>query len=1442
MQRLRLLLIPTVSALALLAVIVVGVQLSTPARAGGPDQPTTIKTASDSATAKIDTDLIPAVEAQVTTDEAVVIISHPGTSFGNLLPRAVTRPDQDDGQQVTLAIVPANQLVKVATLPGVIRIEKAVGGGSSYAPLPSDPGYDVKRAPTLEERKQQMAALKAMDKGWSEEVKAQGQTGKGGAQPTGWFDVRDGHESSAAWKKGYTGKGVRVAVIDDGVDFAHPDLMGTWATVPETTSAVTTPSPYAGWVMAFDPYSMLLYAFDGYFGTHFVADGASWYINTSETPRVVRDFDGTTRLAYTPLAGEDGSRSFEHVYTLNDTSRSGVYHIGSHPDDNLLAVFGERVAVLLVDEHTRGVYDTVYVDLDNDYDFRDEKPVTLMDPVSYRDMNGDGYTDISGGAIYYIADGNLPLPVSDWLYGFGYPGYPPVPGNGDMVAFTGALDEGYTHGTQCASNVVGQGMINGLAPAFRDLPGDGKPNGVVQGAAPDAALVNIGNIYTVDSAATDAWLFSIYGYDGYRQSGDEVHIGSNSFGYSATDNDGWDYYSRYAERTIRRGRYTQLLFATGNGAPGFGTVTAPAPPSGLGIGASTQFGSTGWDSITDTNQILHGDIIRWSNRGPGARGDQGVSVTADGAYAAGDEGINYFGFDGWYSWATWGGTSRSTPAAAGNLALVYQAFWDRHHRWPNWDEARAIFMSGATDQNYDVFVQGAGTVNADRATDVAAGRTGGYVTPDSWQVGDFRGEEHPAFARIIMPSQTDVQSFTIANDSDFPISATLAARTFEQLPEATYRFTRTSAPVSRESSYNFNAPDYLYKLDTNRIPADADLMIVRLAVPFSQFDGNGDYNPDQLWRALVYNWTDINGDGNLWEDADGNGVVTHPNKVPYEPHNIDGSPELDWARTEIDQYEYVRFSYGHAYNNLQEVWVQEPRARMADGLFIGLQHNFRTAAIPQTDLTIEVTFYKKVDWNLLHLASTEITVPANDTASFQATASVPPDHAYGLYEGAIEVTQTSLRRQDNVVYFPLVMQAARRAAASGGGTPAGVPAGFSLVTDRAIVPVVVNVAAEMTGTMVFGGSEAGQTTSLYNNGGIRGGFDWSWRNESGDWRFFFFDVPSAPAEGTQFIVRSEWADSMPTDLDALIFGPTSDRFSDPNHPDNSGSNWADPAWYGPYTLETVAASENTYFGSGKWRFRTATGGPAEWITGPITEGLHAMVNHNVLYKGDQFSVPFTDTVSTLSVAPSEINITGSNQPNTCVDVSFSAGLDLNGFSAEGFGLSRPVMVEGTARQDDPNDPATSSYYYEFTLDHASRVTVNTGGASGNDIDLYLLYDANKDGEFDFDTEILAASTTSTDEETVTVIAPADGTYRAYVHGWNVPTGSATFDLVVDAIQGNDVTVTGMPAGAVPAGTEVNLNVCFPIPTGEGETFKGEILLGPDVAPSAVSIPIMVEGR
>ena len=189
-------------------------------------------------------------------------------------------------------------------------------------------------------------------------------------------------------------------------------------------------------------------------------------------------------------------------------------------------------------------------------------------------------------------------------------------------------------------------------------------------------------------------------------------------------------------------------------------------------------------------------------------------------------------------------------------------------------------------------------------------------------------------------------------------------------------------------------------------------------------------------------------------------------------------------------------------------------------------------------------------------------------------------------------------------------------------------------------------------------------------------------------------------------------------------------------------------------------------------------------------------------------------------------------------MTFKSSVDLPGFAADAFGLSQPKAITGQAHQDNPNDPSTSSTKENVTLTHASRATF-TLEVGPNDLDLYVLYDANNDGNFT-SSEVVASSTggAGTDEE-VDLVGPPDGHYQIWVHGWQVaPPGD--FTLGEDIVQGNDLHLTGVPSGAVPANTPITLHVTYAkADMVSGQSYKGELLLGPSVAPTAVSVPVTI---
>src|SRR5215208_6004304 len=106
-------------------------------------------------------------------------------------------------------------------------------------------------------------------------------------------------------------------------------------------------------------------------------------------------------------------------------------------------------------------------------------------------------------------------------------------------------------------------------------------------------------------------------------------------------------------------------------------------------------------------------------------------------------------------------------------------------------------------------------------------------------------------------------------------------------------------------------------------------------------------------------------------------------------------------------------------------------------------------------------------------------------------------------------------------------------------------------------------------------------------------------------------------------------------------------------------------------------------------------------------------------------------------------------------VIFKSSVALSGLSADAFGLSQPKTLSEQVKQDDPDDPSSASVKENVTIDHASRATF-TLGVDSDDVDVFVVYDANNDGTFASD-EIVGSSTgpAGTDEE-LTLPEPVAG--------------------------------------------------------------------------------------
>ena len=408
----------------------------------------------------------------------------------------------------------------------------------------------------------------------------------------------------------------------------------------------------------------------------------------------------------------------------------------------------------------------------------------------------------------------------------------------------------------------------------------------------------------------------------------------------------------------------------------------------------------------------------------------------------------------------------------------------------------------------------------------------------------------------------------------------------------------------------FNAPNYLIDL-TKLVKQNknADLMVIRANFPYDQFDPDDDYTANQLWRLITYNWTDQNRDGRLWRDKDHDGTVDN---TPSDKTNHDGDPIPDFAKSEIQGGEYERFTYINQSTNAFTNMVRSPAQRMKDGLFMGFYHSLTDEEIPVTDFHVEVEFYKNTNWNW-------VSTPRKAAGSFNAKIKVPSKTPYGLYDGAVVV--------------------------SGHG-------------QKSIVPISVNVAAtakqddtgQLTESLSFGGDKvaAAQTNQMYNNGAVYDAKDWGWRPESGDWRYFYFDVPTDPPAGTQFLAQSDFAGPSPhNDIDTLVFGPTTNEYQ--------LASGTDPI-FAPYALGTVGGSNNTNDGAGAWTFDTATGTNQELVSAPASGGLHALVQHEVNFQHDDGAtrMPFSATIGSANVSPDHVE-QDTAADTGAFDVTFTSG-------------------------------------------------------------------------------------------------------------------------------------------------------------------------------------------
>jgi subtilisin family serine protease len=765
-----------------------------------------------------------------------------------------------------------------------------------------------------------------------------------GATPT---SVKTGqiHGAIDAWSAGVNGSGVKVAIVDSGIDFGHPDLDGTQARVDDLGS------PWNGWPIMWDPRSSDIWLKNG---KAYPDNGGSWY---SDTSNIDNDSNNDSLLDLTGF----------NISGI-PPSLSGDYHHGLHPDSQLKSRAGGEVDVLVVDDMTSGVYETVYIDFDRDGNFSEEKPMRKGNETAGLDTDGDGLWDQSGGLLYWVSDGVNGIP-----YG---PTYSARAGLQNRIAGAGNLtmfmindrnDPGGNHGTLCASAVAAQAAVN---------------NGKVRGMAPNAELIAVADVYAGGSFL-DSWRFLTEGYDGAVSTGDEAQIGSFSFGWSNIHNDGTDQMSLYVDWLTRvHATETTFLVATGNGGHGYGTTASPGGSHGvISVGAfSSQTG--------EPHGGTWGDSAAWSNRGPNAGSRLDPDIVTVGWSATGDRTLNEV-TNANSATTTWAGTSLATPIAAGLVALIYDVWMQENGVWPDSQTVRDLLMSTADDRGYDSLVQGGGWANISRAVATIQGVNGSaWVTPAAWMPGVNHGAHRAANTNIMLPGQSSWVNLTINGTGDAPVNLSWTGATLKPLRHFT-RLWNSSTSLGWDG-HQSNRPDLLIPI---HIKGDANLSLpngtslVRARVALAGYGFDGDQNlaeENRVWVELM-RWHDVDGDGTWFTDSDNDSMV--------DDGELEGSGE----------YSMVSL---HQYTSGQvETRVGLPTERQGDGILLGVyRQNIRTNLMDPIPIQVDWTAFGPVEnasW--LSPCTGNATLPANGTHYINCRVSVPPSAIPGLRQEQVRI-------------------------------------------------------------------------------------------------------------------------------------------------------------------------------------------------------------------------------------------------------------------------------------------------------------------------------------------------------------------------------------------------------------------------------------------------------
>tara|TARA_Y100000590_G_scaffold376016_1_gene441291 strand:+ start:1155 stop:5387 length:4233 start_codon:yes stop_codon:yes gene_type:complete len=1028
-----------------------------------------------------------------------------------------------------------------------------------------------------------------------------------------------------------TGKDVRIAIVDTGVDFSNPDLQHSLARDDQNVPIMLDPDGQ-GLILTNATFAANI---DQY-GTIKNFTKSPKHNSTSDVYvksrnggvflNIEQNGDGTSLLVYNSMFPMFGSTPLLNG-TLNDDmkigknkhdyieSKSGIYHLGVMYQG--VPMQPQVVPVLVIDSKESGVYDTIIPDMSTswqdftknddkekpefDFDFTDDTHHIIGDGNEFLvyDYNDDDELDYSLGTlgaqvldIYGVI--NNESEIDETFGAINGTLLPPIDRDGE---FFGVMTDVQGHGTASAATIVSKGIQK------YDIYNDTKKFNI-RGIAPDAKIIPVKALWFGDILY--GWLWSA-GFDNdsveWKFSGDvRADIISNSWGVSTFPNfeyaPGFDVLSLVMTTLSLPQTFDDdypgvlMISSAGNSGHGYGTIGLPnASPTGISVGATTNNIFVGYGPFKDEprfgNTTKHSDhLVDFSSRGPTLIGDPKPDLMSIGAYSFTPSSVTKPSKE--YEqepFGMFGGTSMSAPIVSGTAALVMQSMKDNSQSFTP-SNIKTILMSTAEDMENDVFTQGSGIVNALDAVRLTFGEGGVFKVYNSASSKNLNS---------ILESPLNNLNYTSFGMNSTSISLEIAEQTSwfgGRLKPGDISISKFTIENPTNKTMNIDIiPEKLTLIDKFTFNGKTEPLLQD-----SYQNKSKTYRPNYIPLANLTNSENIETTSkNIPQDSSllvlnanfsFDNFMNQTNPIYADDLKISSLYLYDWKdkddNSEISSDELSLVNRGGSWGTVQELRISKPLEQFENQPIVGIypvpeRYSFWGGSINQNstefDYTLSASYFNKKNWADVTLDKNSISIPPKEIAEVQATISTNKEQKTGIYDGFIKF--------------------------KGEHHSVNVPVSYI---------VVETIQKDVPFTFI------GKTNNVnFGNEYVKGAFDMTNRYMAGDWRQYFLEIQDSSINSAS--MELSWKNEN-TNFSAFVLDPQGKIISTnmPTGVFGHFMNWASLDWLGSSPF-----SQGGGFFPVKNKDDTST-----LIFAPINQtGIHSLLIHSTLFDGKEITEPVT---------------------------------------------------------------------------------------------------------------------------------------------------------------------------------------------------------------------------